>query len=139
MTRHLDRTLHLTRFEDSERPVSIQIFGSDPVRMAASAGMVQEMGADIVDINLGCPVKKVVKQGGGSNLLRDLPLLERIFKAVRRAVTMPLTIKIRTGWDRNSINAVEVLAVWPKTAASRPWRSMAGLVATCSRDALTGR
>ena len=111
MTRHQDRTLHLTRFEDSERPVSIQIFGSDPARMAASAGMVQEMGADIVDINLGCPVKKVVKQGGGSNLLRDLPLLERIFRAVRRAVTMPLTIKIRTGWDRNSINAVEVLAV----------------------------
>jgi tRNA-dihydrouridine synthase B len=111
MTRHLDRTLHLTRFEDSERPVSIQIFGSDPDRMAASAGMVQEMGADLVDINLGCPVKKVVKQGGGSNLLRDLPLLERIFKAVRRAVTIPLTVKIRTGWDRTSVNAVEVLGL----------------------------
>src|SRR6059036_505217 len=111
MTRHLERTLHLTRFEDSERPVSIQIFGSDPDRMALSAGMVQEMGADIVDINLGCPVKKVVKQGGGSNLLRDLPLLERIFKAVRKAVSIPLTIKIRSGWDCNSINAVEVMKV----------------------------
>ncbi len=109
MTRHLERTLHLTRFEDSERPVSIQIFGSDPVRMAESAMLVQEMKADIVDINLGCPVKKVVKQGGGSNLLRDLPLLETIFRAVRKAVTLPLTIKIRTGWDRNSTNAVEVL------------------------------
>ncbi len=109
MTRHLERTLHLTRFEDSERPVSIQIFGSDPDRMALSAAMVQEMGADIVDINLGCPVKKVVKQGGGSNLLRDLPLLERIFKAVRKAVSIPLTIKIRSGWDCNNINAVEVL------------------------------
>jgi tRNA-dihydrouridine synthase B len=109
MTRQQDRTFHLTRFEESERPVSIQIFGSDPPRMAESAAMVESMGADIVDINLGCPVKKVVKQGGGSNLLRDLPLLERIFKAVRKAAAIPLTIKIRTGWDRNSINAVDVL------------------------------
>jgi tRNA-dihydrouridine synthase B len=109
MTRQQDRTFHLTRFEESERPVSIQIFGSDPARMAESAAMVESMGADIVDINLGCPVKKVVRQGGGSNLLRDLPLLERIFKAVRKAATIPLTIKIRTGWDRNSTNAVEVL------------------------------
>jgi tRNA-dihydrouridine synthase B len=109
MTRDQDRTLHLTRFEESERPVSIQIFGSDPERMARSAAMVQEMGADIVDINLGCPVKKVVKQGGGSNLLRDLPLLERIFKAVRKSVVIPLTVKIRSGWDRNNVNAVEVL------------------------------
>ncbi len=109
MTRRQDRTFHLTRFEDMERPVSIQIFGTDPARMADSARMVQEMNADIVDINLGCPVKKVVRQGGGSNLLRDLPLLEKIFKAVRQAVTIPLTIKIRSGWDRNSINAIEVL------------------------------
>jgi nifR3 family TIM-barrel protein len=109
MTRCRGRTVHLTRFEDSERPVSIQIFGSDPSRMAEAAGMVQEMGADIVDINLGCPVKKVVKQGGGSNLLRDIPLLGRIFTAVRKSVAIPLTIKIRSGWDRNSINAVEVL------------------------------
>jgi nifR3 family TIM-barrel protein len=109
MTRCQERTVHLTRFEDSERPVSIQIFGSDPSRMAEAARMVQEMGADIIDINLGCPVKKVVKQGGGSNLLRDIPLLGRIFTAVRKSVTIPLTIKIRSGWDRNSINAVEVL------------------------------
>jgi tRNA-dihydrouridine synthase B len=111
MTRHQDRTLHLTRFEDAERPVAIQIFGTDPERMAASGAMVQEMGADIVDINVGCPVKKVVRQGGGSNLLRDLPLLERIFVAVRRAVTIPLTVKIRSGWDRANINAIAVLKV----------------------------
>ncbi len=109
MTRHQERTLQLTRFEDSERPVSIQIFGSNPNRMAESARLVQEMNADIIDINLGCPVKKVVTQGGGSNLLRDLPLLEAIFKSVRKAVKLPLTIKIRSGWDRNSVNAVEVL------------------------------
>ena len=109
MTRQQEQTLHLTRFEEFERPVAIQIFGSDPSRMAESAAMVQDMGADIVDINVGCPVKKVVRQGGGSNLLRDLPLLERIFRAVRKTTRIPLTAKIRTGWDRNSINAVEVL------------------------------
>jgi len=109
MTRHQERTLQFTHFEDSERPISIQIFGSDSARMAESAAMVEEMGADIVDINAGCPVKKVVKQGGGSGLLRDLPLMEKIFKAVRRAIRIPLTVKIRSGWDRNSINAVDVL------------------------------
>jgi tRNA-dihydrouridine synthase B len=109
MTRHQERTVHLTRFRDAERPIAIQIFGSDCARMAESAAIVEEMGADILDINLGCPVKKVVKQGGGSSLLRDLPLVERIFKAVRKAIRIPLTVKIRSGWDRNSINAVEVL------------------------------
>jgi tRNA-dihydrouridine synthase B len=109
MTRKQERTLHLVRFEDSERPISIQVFGSDPDRMARSGIMVEELGADIVDINLGCPVKKVVSQGGGSNLLRDLHLLERIFRAVRKAVTIPLTIKMRTGWDRTSVNALEVV------------------------------
>jgi len=109
MTRQQAKSDHLTRFEEKERPISIQIFGSNPDRMAQSAEMVEAMGADIVDVNLGCPVKKVVKQGGGSNLLRDLPLLERILKAVRRAIKAPLTVKIRSGWDRSSINAIEVL------------------------------
>jgi tRNA-dihydrouridine synthase B len=109
MTRDQGRTTHITYFEEVERPVSIQIFGSNPSHMAESAAMVEEMGADIVDINVGCPVKKVVKQGGGSNLLRDLPLLEKIFRAVRSAIRVPLTVKIRSGWDRKSINAVEVL------------------------------
>jgi tRNA-dihydrouridine synthase B len=109
LTRRHAQTTHLTRFVETERPVSIQIFGSDSVRMAESAAMVESMGADIVDINAGCPVKKVVRQGGGSNLLRDLSLLGRIIREVRKAVRIPLTIKIRSGWDRNSINAVEVL------------------------------
>jgi nifR3 family TIM-barrel protein len=111
MTREQARSEHLTRFVESERPISIQIFGSDPSRMADSAAMVEAMGADIVDVNLGCPVKKVVKQGGGSNLLRDLPLLEKILRAVRGAIRAPLTVKIRSGWDRNSINAIEVLKI----------------------------
>lgn len=111
MTRNRAAADPLTRFEESERPVSIQIFGSDSARMADSAAMVEAMGADIVDVNLGCPVKKVVKQGGGSQLLRDLPRMEKILRAVRKAVKIPLTIKIRTGWDRDSINAVEVVQI----------------------------
>jgi len=109
MTRCLERSAHLTRFGEEERPVAVQIFGASPERMAAAAVIVEAMGADIIDINMGCPVKKVVRQGGGSNLLRDMPLMEKIFRAVRGAVRSPLTVKIRTGWDQNSINAVEVL------------------------------
>jgi tRNA-dihydrouridine synthase B len=109
MTRHQDRSSFLTHFEQSERPISIQIFGSNTERMAESAAMVESMGADIVDVNLGCPVKKVVRQGGGSNLLRDLPLAEKILRSVRKAIGIPLTVKIRSGWDHNSINALEVL------------------------------
>jgi tRNA-dihydrouridine synthase B len=111
MTRRKDRSSAVTRFDEKERPVSIQIFGSDPVRMAESAVMVEAMGADIVDINLGCPVKKVVRQGGGSSLLRDLPLTETIFRAVRKAIRIPLTVKIRSGWDHATINAIDVLAL----------------------------
>ncbi|MDR1728059.1 MAG: tRNA dihydrouridine synthase DusB [Acidobacteriota bacterium] len=109
MTRNRARSEPLTRFEEGERPIAVQIFGADPARMAASAAMVEEAGADIIDINMGCPVKKVVRQGGGSNLLRDMPLMEKIFRAVRRATKAPLTVKIRSGWDHDSINAVEVL------------------------------
>ncbi len=109
MTRQSGRATDLFHFEAAERPISIQIFGSDSIRMAESALMVQSMGADIVDINMGCPVKKVVKQGGGSGLLLDLIRMEKILTAVRKAIRIPLTIKIRSGWDRNSINAVEVL------------------------------
>jgi len=109
MTRHQVKTDSLTRFAEAERPISIQIFGSDSARMAESAKMVEDMGADVLDINVGCPVKKVVKQGGGSNLLRDLPLLRKILKAVRKSIKIPLTVKIRSGWNRDSINAVEVL------------------------------
>jgi tRNA-dihydrouridine synthase B len=111
LTRHHDRTRHLTHFVEAERPIAVQIFGSDSARMADSAAMVEEMGADIVDINAGCPVKKVVRQGGGSQLLRDIPRLEKIIKEVRRAIRIPLTIKIRSGWDHNSVNALEVAAL----------------------------
>jgi nifR3 family TIM-barrel protein len=101
-------THRMMKFLPEERPLSIQIFGYDDQRMAMAASLIEEVGADIVDINCGCPAKKVVKGGGGSSLLRDLPQLAKILRSVRKAVTIPVTMKIRTGWDHTSINAVEV-------------------------------
>jgi nifR3 family TIM-barrel protein len=108
LTRGNLRTHRMMKFLPEERPLSIQIFGYDEERMAMAAEIIEESGADIVDINCGCPAKKVVRGGGGSSLLRDLPQLEKIMRRVRRAVSIPLTMKIRTGWDDESINAVEV-------------------------------
>src|SRR5262244_553358 len=108
LTRGNLRTHRMMRFLPEERPLSIQIFGYDADRMAGAAEIIQESGADIVDINCGCPARKVTNGGGGSSLLRNLPQLEKILRRVRRAVTIPLTMKIRTGWDERSINAVEV-------------------------------
>src|SRR5271170_4199990 len=107
LTRNSDRTLHYLYFEPDEHPIAAQIFGSDPAVMASAAAMTEELGFDQIDINLGCPVKKVVKCGG-SGLLRDLVHLEKLLRAVRAAVTIPLTIKIRSGWDENNIIAVDV-------------------------------
>ena len=107
LTRNSERTLHYLYFGEDEHPIAAQIFGSDPEVMASAARLTQELGFDQVDINLGCPVKKVVKCGG-SGLLRDLPHLENLLGTVRSAVTIPLTIKIRSGWDENNIVAVEV-------------------------------
>lgn len=108
LTRGNLRTHRMMKFLPEERPISIQIFGYDEDRMAAAAEIIEEAGADIVDINCGCPAKKVVKGGGGSSLLRDLPQLEKVLRRVRAAVSIPVTMKIRTGWDDSSINAVEV-------------------------------
>ncbi|HTX14961.1 MAG TPA: tRNA dihydrouridine synthase DusB [Candidatus Baltobacteraceae bacterium] len=107
LTRKAARTLRYLYFDEDERPIAAQIFGSDPDVMASAAALTEDLGFDHVDINLGCPVKKVVKCGG-SGLLRDLPLIERLFRSVRAAVRIPLTIKIRSGWDENNIVAVDV-------------------------------
>jgi tRNA-dihydrouridine synthase B len=107
LTRNSARTLHYLYFGEDEHPIAAQIFGSDPEVMASAAALTQDLGFDQIDINLGCPVKKVVKCGG-SGLLRDLPHLEILLRTVRAAVTIPLTIKIRSGWDENNIVAVEV-------------------------------
>jgi tRNA-dihydrouridine synthase B len=99
------RYLH---FYDDEHPISAQLFGSDPKVMAEAARMVEDLGFDLVDLNLGCPAKKVVKCNGGSGLLRDLPAIGRIFEAVRAAVKIPFTVKFRAGWNENEIVCVEL-------------------------------
>lgn len=107
LTRKSARTLQYLYFDENEHPIAGQIFGSEPGVMASAAALIEDLGFDQADINLGCPAKKVVKCGG-SGLLRDLPHLEKLFRAVRAAVRIPLTIKIRSGWDENNIVAVEV-------------------------------
>jgi tRNA-dihydrouridine synthase B len=99
------RYLH---FYEDEHPISAQLFGSDPRVMAEAARMVEGLGFDIVDLNLGCPAKKVVKCNGGSGLLRDLPAIGRIFEAVRAAVKVPFTVKFRAGWSDDEIVCVEL-------------------------------
>ncbi len=99
------RYLH---FYEDEHPISAQLFGSDPKVMAEAARIVEGLGFDLVDLNLGCPAKKVVKCNGGSGLLRDLPAIGRIFEAVRGAVTIPFTVKFRAGWNDEEIVCVEL-------------------------------
>jgi tRNA-dihydrouridine synthase B len=99
------RYLH---FYEDEHPISAQLFGSDPHVMAEAARLVEGLGFDFVDLNLGCPAKKVVKCNGGSGLLRDLPAIGRIFEAVRAAVKIPFTVKFRAGWNDEEIVCVEL-------------------------------
>ncbi len=99
------RYLH---FYEDEHPISAQLFGSNPQVMADAARMVEDRGFDLVDLNLGCPAKKVVKCNGGSGLLRDLPAIGKIFEAVRAAVTVPFTVKFRAGWNDEEIVCVEL-------------------------------
>ncbi|PYX30905.1 MAG: tRNA dihydrouridine synthase DusB [Acidobacteria bacterium] len=99
------RYLH---FYEDEHPISAQLFGSDPRVMAEAARMVEGLGFDLVDLNLGCPAKKVVKCNGGSGLLRDLPAIGKIFEAVRAAVKIPFTVKFRAGWSDDEIVCVEL-------------------------------
>jgi tRNA-dihydrouridine synthase B len=99
------RYLH---FYEDEHPISAQLFGSNPQVMAEAARMVEGLGFDLVDLNLGCPAKKVVKCNGGSGLLRDLPAIRKIFEAVRAAVNIPFTVKFRAGWNDEQIVCVEL-------------------------------
>ncbi|MBZ5666777.1 MAG: tRNA dihydrouridine synthase DusB [Acidobacteriia bacterium] len=99
------RYLH---FYEDEHPISAQLFGSSPSVLADAARLVEDLGFDLVDLNLGCPAKKVVKCNGGSGLLRDLPLIRQIFEAVRAAVKIPFTVKFRAGWNDDEIICVEL-------------------------------
>jgi len=102
------RTLHYLAFQPEERPISAQLFGSDPAVMADAARVCQDLGFDILDLNFGCPVNKVVKCNGGSGLLRDLPLVERLLREVRKAITIPFTMKFRAGWNDRELVAVQM-------------------------------
>ena len=95
-----ERTLRMAGFDQAERPIGIQIFGAEPEAMAEAAALVTDVFApEYVDINFGCPVKKVVKRNGGSGCLKDLDLVQRIIRAVAAATRLPVTVKIRSGWD----------------------------------------
>lgn len=107
VTRSAAKTLRYLYYDADEHPIAAQLFGADAGVMASAAALVEDLGFDEVDINLGCPAKKVVKCGG-SGLLRDLKHLECVLKAVRAAVKIPLTIKMRSGWDDANVVAVEV-------------------------------
>jgi tRNA-dihydrouridine synthase B len=105
--RETKRKRYLTYYDD-EHPISAQLFGSNPETLAESARIVEAAGFDLIDLNLGCPAKRVVACNGGSGLLRDLPQIERIFRAIRAAVTIPFTVKFRMGWSDKYIVCVEL-------------------------------
>jgi len=106
--RNTSRTLKYLAFEPEEHPISAQLFGADPAVMADAARVCQDLGFDVLDINFGCPVKKVVNCNGGSGLLRDLPLVERLLREVRKAIAIPFTVKYRAGWNDRELVAVRM-------------------------------
>ena len=107
LTRNNPKSKRQMRFYENERPFAVQIFGGQPERMRMAAELAEEVGADILDVNCGCPAPKVVKHGGGSGLLKDYPRLETILSEIKKAITIPMTVKIRAGYYDHAINAVE--------------------------------
>ena len=113
-TRHAkkpNRNFRYLYFEPEEHPIACQLFGSDPDVMADAARVCEDRGFDLVDINFGCPVNKVVKCNGGSGLLRDLPLVETILRKVKAAISIPLTCKFRAGWNDRELVAVRMAQI----------------------------
>lgn len=106
-----NKTLDLLKFHEEERKVGLQIFGENPERLVNASQYVEKLGADFVDLNLGCPVPKVVKNGAGSAMCRDPKSLGKTLAEMVKAVKIPVTIKIRTGWDSESRNALDVVRV----------------------------
>ena len=108
LVRGIDRTLEYAEYTEEERPVSIQIFGGDPEKMAAAAQVVEGMGANIVDVNMGCPVPKIAKHNAGCSLMREPEHAAEIIAAMTKAVKIPVTVKMRKGWDDHEVNAPEL-------------------------------
>jgi nifR3 family TIM-barrel protein len=118
LVRGIDRTLEYAEFTEDERPVSIQIFGGDPAKMAAAAQVVEGMGADIIDVNMGCPVPKIAKHNAGCSLMREPEHAADVVRAMTRAVRVPVTVKMRAGWDDRSINAPAMARMMEDAGAS---------------------
>jgi tRNA-dihydrouridine synthase B len=105
LVRGIDRTLEYAEYTEEERPISIQIFGGDPEKMAAAAQIVEGMGADIVDVNMGCPVPKIAKHNAGCSLMREPDHAATVIAAMAKAVKIPVTVKMRAGWNEDERNA----------------------------------
>jgi len=101
------RTLELAKFENSERPIGLQLFGADPDSMAEAAKILSSFNPDFIDINFGCPARKVVRKNGGSSILRNLNLFKKIVKKIVNAIDLPVTVKMRSGWDSRSLTYLE--------------------------------
>ena len=121
LVRNAAKTLRMLDSEPREKPLSVQIFGADPAVMAEAARIIESQGADMIDLNFGCAVKKIMKSGAGAALMRDLHLAEKVIAAVRSAVKIPLTIKMRSGWEPDGRQA----------------RELAGIAQACGVDAVT--
>lgn len=106
-----ERTRHMLKVDPREKNMGLQLFGEDADAMAKAAAVAQEFNPKFIDINMGCPVRKVVTKGGGSALMKEPAKLGELFGKVKKAINLPLTIKIRTGWDRDSINAPEIIRI----------------------------
>jgi nifR3 family TIM-barrel protein len=119
-----NRTLDLLKFVETERPVGLQIFGEDEENLVRACQVVEKMGADFVDLNMGCPVPKVVKKGGGAAMCRNPAQLAPVLSAMVKSVKIPVTIKIRTGWDSGLRNAHEIVKV--ATDAGVSWVAIHG-------------
>ena len=135
------KTKELLQSRPEEKPLSVQIFGSDPFIMAEAAAMVEASGADILDINLGCSVKKVLKTGSGAALMKAPRKVEKILLAVRDNIKIPLTIKMRAGWEKSGDQAFIIAAIADASGGGRHYRAsshghpgvrgQSGLVSDC--------
>ena len=149
LVRGIDRTLEYAEYTEEERPVSIQIFGGDPAKMADAAQIVQGMGADIVDVNMGCPVPKISKHNAGCSLMRDPGHAARVVGSMAKAVKIPVTVKMRAGWSDRDRNAVArangagrrraAVTIHGRTAEQRIKASPTGSSSRASRARSTSR
>ncbi|WP_366923308.1 tRNA dihydrouridine synthase DusB [Metallumcola ferriviriculae] len=112
------RTFKLVEIAGEKPPIAVQLFGSDPVAMAEAAVIIQGLGADMVDINMGCPTPKIVRSGEGSALMKTPLLAKRIVASVSHAVTIPVSVKIRAGWDKDNVNAPSFAAAMVDAGAA---------------------